>query len=74
MMAASLTSAEKNLRVGLTLAFTAAFLFSTRSLVSAHIALLIQRQPRSPRSEARFRKRIPVIRSAPVSCREENDR
>lgn len=33
MMAASLTSAEKNLRVGLTLAFTAAFLFSTKPII-----------------------------------------
>ncbi|WP_297530649.1 DMT family transporter [Thalassolituus sp.] len=32
-MAASLTSAEKNLRVGLTLAFTAAFLFSTKPII-----------------------------------------
>ncbi|MEC7546501.1 MAG: DMT family transporter [Pseudomonadota bacterium] len=33
MMAASLTSAEKNLRVGLALAFTAAFLFSTKPII-----------------------------------------
>ena len=32
-MAASLTSAEKNLRVGLALAFTAAFLFSTKPII-----------------------------------------
>lgn len=32
-MAASLTSAEKNLRVGLILAFTAAFLFSTKPII-----------------------------------------
>ncbi|GAA6144560.1 DMT family transporter [Thalassolituus maritimus] len=33
MMAASLTSAERNLRVGLAVAFTAAFLFSTKPII-----------------------------------------